>query len=77
MIMNQLPAELRPTIQIIDDWFTNRRLGIAFEAKVLNGSLFVCSVDLENLIILFSPIKYSIVNIWRASLSKTENQSFT
>ncbi|MGC8887023.1 MAG: discoidin domain-containing protein [Verrucomicrobiia bacterium] len=48
MILNNLPPELRPIIYVIDDWFTNRRLGLAFEARVLNGSLFVCSVDIEN-----------------------------
>ncbi|MGC8744724.1 MAG: discoidin domain-containing protein [Verrucomicrobiia bacterium] len=48
MILNNMPPDLRPLIYVIDDWFTNRRLGLAFEARVLNGSLFVCSVDIEN-----------------------------
>jgi hypothetical protein len=43
-----MPPQLRPVIQVIDDWFTNRRLGIAFEARCLNGSIFVCSADLPD-----------------------------
>ncbi len=42
-----LPQELRPTVQVIDDWFTNRRLGLVFEARVGNGRLLVASIDLE------------------------------
>ena len=30
-------AELRPTVQVIDDWFTARKLGLVFEAKVGGG----------------------------------------
>jgi hypothetical protein len=47
MIMNDLPPTLRPIVQIIDDWFSNRRLGIVFEARVNGGKLLICSVDLE------------------------------
>jgi hypothetical protein len=39
---------LRPTIQVIDDWVTNRKLGLLFEAKVGTGKLVVCSIDLEH-----------------------------
>jgi hypothetical protein len=46
MILDGLPAQLVPTIQVIDDWFTNRRLGLAFEARVEGGRLLVCSIDL-------------------------------
>lgn len=47
MILNDLPPELRPIVQVIDDWFTNRRLGLVFEAKVEGGKLLVCSIDLR------------------------------
>lgn len=40
--------ELRPLVQIIDDWVTNRKLGYVFEAKVGNGKLLACSFDLES-----------------------------
>jgi len=31
---------------VIDDWNTNRKLGLVFEAKVGKGKLLVCSMDL-------------------------------
>ena len=36
-----------PLIQMIDTWFRNRRLALAFEAKVGKGKLLVCSIDLR------------------------------
>jgi hypothetical protein len=48
MILDGLPQGLRPTVQVIDDWFTNRRLGLVFEARVGTGRLLVTSIDLEN-----------------------------
>jgi hypothetical protein len=47
MILNDTPAQLRPIVQVIDDWFTNRKLGLVFEAKVNGGKLLVCSIDLQ------------------------------
>lgn len=46
MILDGLPAELRPTVQVIDDWVTNRKLGLVVEAAVGPGRLLVCSIDL-------------------------------
>jgi hypothetical protein len=46
MILDGLPPALRPIVQVIDDWFTNRRLGLVFEARVGPGRLLVCSIDL-------------------------------
>jgi hypothetical protein len=48
MILGDLPGPIRPIVQVIDDWFTARRLGLVFEARVGNGSLLVSSIDLEN-----------------------------
>ena len=47
MVMNDFPANFRPVVYLIDDWFKNRRLGILIEAKVGNGKLMVCSADLN------------------------------
>ena len=47
MCMDDFPADFRPIVHLIDDWFTNRKLGILFEAKIGNGKLMVCSVDLQ------------------------------
>ncbi len=50
MLLDSLPAAIDPLVRVIDDWFTNRRLALAFEANVLNGKMIVCSVDLfENM----------------------------
>ena len=47
MILDDLPTGLRPTVQVIDDWVTARKLGLVFEGKVRQGRLLVCSIDLE------------------------------
>lgn len=49
MIIDGFPAGLRPLVQPIDTWFENRRLALAFEARVGNGKLLVCSVDMMDL----------------------------
>ena len=48
IVMDDFPADFRPVIHLIDDWFTNRKLGILFETKAGKGKLMVCSVDLQN-----------------------------
>ena len=47
LILDGLPGALRPVVGVIDDWYTSRRLGLVFEARVGRGRLLVCSVDLE------------------------------
>jgi hypothetical protein len=47
MILDGLPPALRPTVQVIDDWFTNRRLGLVFEANADGGRVLVTSIDLK------------------------------
>lgn len=47
MVLDDFPADYRPVVQLIDDWFTNRKLGILLEGKVGNGKLIVCSADLQ------------------------------
>lgn len=37
--------QLRPIVQVIDDWVTNRKLGYVFEAAVGEGKLLACGVD--------------------------------
>jgi hypothetical protein len=36
-----------PIIRVIDDWFSNRPLALAFEARIGRGRLLVCSIDLR------------------------------
>lgn len=47
ILMDKLPTEVRPIIQIVDDWTTNHRLGLLFEAKVGPGRLMVSGIDLS------------------------------
>lgn len=47
MILDDFAPAFRPIVQVIDDWVTNRRLGIVFEADVNGGKLLVCAVDLR------------------------------
>jgi hypothetical protein len=46
MILDGLPREYFPEIQLIDDYHLNRKLGVLYEGKVGNGKLVVCSMDL-------------------------------
>ncbi len=48
MILDDLPKQLRPIVQVVPDWFEPKRLGLLFEAKVGGGSLLVCSVNLRD-----------------------------
>ena len=48
MILDSLPADVRPLVQPIDDWFAARRLGLLLEANVHGGKLMVCSMDLSS-----------------------------
>jgi hypothetical protein len=45
--LSSFPSGLKPIVRIIDDWFTNRPLGLIFEAKVGQGKLLVCGADLH------------------------------
>jgi len=62
MILDGLPRELRPVVQVVDDWFTNRKLGLVFEARVGPGRLLVTSVDLRDAVL--DPVRRQL----RASL---------
>jgi F5/8 type C domain-containing protein/glycosyl hydrolase family 2 len=47
MLLDSFAPDFRPLVQVIDDWNTNRKLGLIFEAKVGSGKLLVCSIDLK------------------------------
>jgi len=46
MVLDGLPPEVHPIVQVIDTWFEARRLGLVLEAKVGQGRILVCSIDL-------------------------------
>lgn len=48
MVLDEFAPEFRPIVQVIDDWNTNRKLGLIFEAKIDTGKLLVCSIDLRS-----------------------------
>ncbi len=47
MVLDALPKELRPIVQVIDDWNICRKLGLVFEARVGEGRLLACAIDLD------------------------------
>ena len=50
LVLDGLPAELRPIVQGIDYQYKNQRLAMVFECRVgpAGGKLLVCSADLQN-----------------------------
>lgn len=44
--LTAFPAELKPIVRVIDDWFTNRPLALIFEAKAGKGRILVSGIDL-------------------------------
>ncbi len=48
MVLDSMPTELRPIVQVVPDWFRPQRLGLVFEANVGKGKLLVSSINLED-----------------------------
>ncbi len=48
MVLDDFGPGVRPIVQVIDDWNTNRKLGLLFEARIGKGKLLICSMDLRN-----------------------------
>lgn len=46
MYLGDMPADLVPLVQTIDNGYKNRRLGMLFEARVGNGRLVMTNLDL-------------------------------
>ena len=47
MVLDSLPPSFRPVVQVVDDWFTNRKLALVFEARGGKGKILICSIDLN------------------------------
>ena len=45
--VDELPKGSVPVVQMIDDWFTARRLALICEARVGKGKLLITSIDLD------------------------------
>ena len=48
MQFTNFPADFQPTVQSIDTWFLSRKIGMLFEARVLNGKLMMTSMDITS-----------------------------
>lgn len=46
MLFSDFPADFQPIVQSIDTWFISRKIGMLFEANVLNGKLMMTSMPL-------------------------------
>jgi hypothetical protein len=46
--MKDFPSDFRPIVHLIDDWFTNRKLGLLLEVKAGKGNLLICSADISS-----------------------------
>lgn len=47
LVLDNLPADYRPLVQVIDNIERNHRLGLVFEFRVGRGNLLVCMSDLD------------------------------
>lgn len=48
MQFSEFPNAFQPLVQSIDTWFINRKIGMLFEANVLNGKVVMTSMDLTS-----------------------------
>jgi len=46
IVLDDTPDAYRPTVQVIDNFERNHKLGLVFETKVGQGKMLVCAVDL-------------------------------
>jgi len=48
-ILDDTPADFRPTLQVIDNFERNHKLGVVFEGRVGAGQMLVCGFDLPTM----------------------------
>ncbi len=48
VLLDSLSADIDPIVRIIDDWVTNRRVGLIFEVRAGEGHLLISGIDLVN-----------------------------
>jgi len=63
--LHSLPADFKPLLYLIDDWFTNRRLALLIEAQVDSGKLIISSIP-----VLEPDAKNFVLNQFRNSILK-------
>lgn len=47
-ILDDMPTDLRPIVQVIDDYHRNHKLGAIVEARVGKGQVILCGMDIQN-----------------------------
>lgn len=47
LVLDQTPPAFRPFLQVVDSFAQNRKLGLAFEARVGQGKIFITAIDLK------------------------------
>ena len=45
IVLDTFNPNIKPLVQVIDDWFTNRKLALLFEVKVGKGKLLISGID--------------------------------
>lgn len=48
MIIDSLPEQIHPIVRVIDNFFKNRKMATVIEAKVGEGKLILCSMDITH-----------------------------
>ena len=64
MIIDSLPEIAHPIIRVVDNFFKNRKMASVIEAKVGNGKLILCSMDITHNLdnrIEAKQLKYSLM----------------
>ncbi|GAI48499.1 unnamed protein product, partial [marine sediment metagenome] len=46
IILDETPDDYRPTVQVIDNFVRNHKLGLIAETKVGKGKMLICAIDL-------------------------------
>ncbi|MES2276554.1 MAG: sugar-binding domain-containing protein [Bacteroidota bacterium] len=67
MVLDSLPNNFRPIIQVVDNFERNQKLGLLFEARVGKGRLIVSSIDLTKDSPEIRSLFSSIVNYMKSS----------
>lgn len=60
MVLGAMP-EVTPIVRVIDDWRTNRPLGLVFEARCGDGRILVCSAELSEADMASRQLRHSLL----------------
>lgn len=76
VILDDTAKSFRPIVQTIDNFERNHKLGMMFEANVLNGKVFVCTCDFDKVIDRpeGKQLLYSILSYIKSDEFKPKNE---